>query len=217
VWTDPEFLAIGMVCAMCIWLFVAVFHLRRDTHTMSFSQREQFIAKTTTVLQEMGYALSSQQADRLTYRPRFHSYLFGGAIDVALADQEATLTGPKVALEIYRRCFRVVNHVQRVQLYLQEHRKFTENVIKRLEVRLRLSPDQLNAVRKNVIGLLEKDGTVTCELKLLVQSEKGIRADLLETQVRDWLQEQGIDCDMHKGLVQFVELPQLELESANPY
>src|SRR5262249_31800783 len=124
--------------------------------------------------------------------------------------------GPKVALEIFRRYFSVVNHVQRVQLYLQEHRKFTENVIKRLEVRLRLSPDQLHAVRKNVIGLLEKDATVACELKLLVQSEKGIRADLLETQVRDWLREQGIDCDMHKGLVQFVELPQLELEGASP-
>ena len=124
------------------------------------------------------------------------------------------MAGPKMSLEIFRRCFRLLNHVQRVQLYLQEHRKITDNVIKRAELRLRLNPDQLQAVRKNIIDLLEKEATVVCELNLLVQSERGIREDTLEFQVREWLHQQGIDCDIHKDIVQFVEVVHPEVESA---
>jgi hypothetical protein len=213
LWSNPQYLSVGMVCGMVVWLFVAVFHLRRETQSMPFSQRDQFVAKAKGVLQEMGYALSSQHADALSFRPRFHSYLFGGGIHLAVENQEAKLTGPKVSLEIFRRCFRLVNHVQRVQLYLQEHRKFTDNVIKRVELQLRLNPDQFEAVRKNIIEMLQKDADVVCELNLLVQSEKGIREDILEFQVREWLQQQGIDCTIHKDLVQFVEVLHPEDES----
>jgi hypothetical protein len=215
-WDSPQYLSVGMVCGLIVWLFVAVFHLRRETQSMPFSQREQFIAKAKTVLQEMGYALTSHQADALTFRPRFHSYLFGGGIHLALDNHEARLTGPKVSLEIFRRCFRLLNHVQRVQFYLQEHRKFTDNVIKRVEIRLRLRSDQFEAVRKNVIELLQNEATVVCELNLLVQSENGIRENTLEFQIREWLDQQGIDCDLHKDLVQFVEVlhPELETETA---
>jgi hypothetical protein len=183
---------------------------------MPFSQREQFLAKAKTVLQEMGYALSSQRADALTFRPRFHSYLFGGGIYLRVENHEAELTGPKVSLEIFRRCFRLINHVQRVHLYLQEHRKFTDNVIKRVEIRLRLRPEQFEAVKKNVIELLQKEAAVVCELNLLVQSENGIRENTLEFQVREWLEQQGIETEIHKDLVQFVEVvhPELETEPA---
>lgn len=215
-WTSPHYLTIGMVCGLIASLFVVVFHLRRETQHMAFSQRDQFIAKTKTVLNEMGYALTSQQAGALTFRPHFHSYLFGGSIQVTLENQEAKLTGPKVSLEIFRRSFRLFNHVQRVQVYLQEHRKFTENVIKRVELRLRLDPDQLEAVRRNVIVPLEKEAAVVCELSLLVQSDKGIREDMLEFQIREWLQKQHIECEIHKDLVQFVEVAHSDLETTAP-
>ena len=213
-WNSPQFLTIGMVCGLIVWLFVAAFHLRRETQSIPFSQREPFVAKAKGVLQEMGYDLSSQHAATLSFRPRFHSYLFGGGIQLALDDREAKLTGPKVSLEIFRRCFRLVNHVQRVQLYLQEHRRFTDNVIKRVELKMRLDPEQFEAVRQNVIELLQKDGDVVCELNLLVQSEQGIRENTLEFQVREWLEQQGIQCDIHKDLVQFVEVVHPELETA---
>src|SRR5471030_241051 len=83
-WDEPQYLYTGFVCGLIVWLFVAVFHLRRETQTMQFSQREQFLAKAKSVLQEMGYALVSQQALTLIYRPKFHSYLAGGAIQLAL-------------------------------------------------------------------------------------------------------------------------------------
>jgi hypothetical protein len=76
----------------------------------------------------------------------FDGYAVGGGFHLALGNQEAKLTGPKVSLEIFRRCFRLVNHVQRVQQYLHDHRKFTDNVIKRVELQLRLRPDQFEAV-----------------------------------------------------------------------
>ena len=215
-WDDPQYLYTGFVCGLIVWLFVAVFHLRRETQTMQFSQREQYLAKAKSVLQEMGYALVAQQGWTLTYRPKFQSYLAGGAIHLELENQEARITGPRVSLDIFRRCFRLLNHVQRVQLYLQDHRKFTDNIIKRVELRLRLRPDQFQAVRSNIIEVLEKDAKVICELNLLVQSEHGIRENILEFQIREWLEQNGIDCVMHKDIVQFVEVvhPELETEAA---
>ena len=214
-WDSPQLLSIGTVCAMVIWLFVAVFHLRRETQTMPFSQREQFIARAKTVLQEMGYALVLQRGNVMGFRPRFHSYLFGGGIHVSLEENEAKLTGPKVSLEIFRRSFRLVNHVQRVQMYLQDQRKFTDNLIKRAELQMRLRSDQLDAVRKNIIAVLEKDGEVVCELNLLVQSENGVRENVLESDIREWLDDHDISVEIHKDLVQFVEVvhPERELEA----
>ena len=210
-WDEPHYLYTGFVCGLIVWLFVAVFHLRRETQTMQFSQREQFLAKAKSVLQEMGYAVVSQQGLTLTYRPKFHSYLAGGAIHLVLDNQEAKITGPKVSLDIFRRCFRLLNHVQRVQLYLQDHRKVTDNIVKRVELQLRLRPDQFQAVRTNIIEVLQKDATVVCELNLHVNSEQGIRENTLEFQIREWLEQNGIDCDMRKDLVQFVEVAHPEL------
>jgi hypothetical protein len=205
-WNSPRNLVIGLVCGIVIWLFVAVFHLRRETQSIPFSQREPFLQKANTVLQEMGYALTSHQADALTYRPRFHAYLFGGGIHLAVGSQEAKLTGPKVSLDIFRRCFRLLNHVQRVQQYLHDHRKFTDNLLKSVELQLRCEPDDFEAVRQNVIEVLQKDGEVVCDMNLLVQSEKGIREDVVEFQVREWLEQQRIPCEIRKGVVQFVEV-----------
>ncbi len=211
-WDEPASLTIGFVCGLIIWLFVAVFHLRRETQTMAFSQREQFVTKAKTVLLEMGYAFTGQQANTYSFRPRFHSYLFGGGITLTVDSQEARITGPKVSLEIFRRCFRMMNHVHRVQQYLKEHRKITDNVIKRAELQMRVRPDQFEAVRKNVIDLLEQDGDVTCELNLLVQSDHGIREETFEFQIREWLDLQHIECEIHKDHVQFVEFAHLEAD-----
>jgi hypothetical protein len=216
-WDSPQYLTIGLACGLIFGLFGAVFHLRRETRHMPISQRETFLTKAKKVLQEMGYALTSQHANALTFRPRFHSYLFGGGIHIALGSQDAKLTGPRVSLDIFRRCWRLMNHVQRMQSYLQEHRKFADNVLKRAELKLRLTPEQFEAVRKNVIDPLEKEAVVVCELNLLVQSENGLRENTLEFQVREWLQQEGIDCEIHKDLVQFTEVvhPELETEAAS--
>jgi hypothetical protein len=212
-WESPQCLSVGTVCGLMVWLFIAAIHLRRETQHMQFSQRDQFVAKAKSVLQEMGYVLTSQSVSSLWFRPRFHAYLFGGGIQLSLESHGAELAGPKVSLEAFRRCFRLRNHVQRVQLFLQEHRKFTDNVIKRVELQLRLRPDQFESVRENVIDLLQKEASVNCELRLLVQSEQGVRENTLELQVREWLEQNGIDCEIRKDIVQFVEVAQGETSS----
>ena len=212
-WTSPHFLSIGFVCAQVAWLFVVVFHVRRETQSIPFSQRDQFVLKAKSTLHEMGYALTWARGNTLSFRPHFHSYLFGGGIYVAIHEHEARLTGPKVSLDVFRRYFRLLNHVQRVQMYLQEQRKFTETIIKRAELQIRIDPDQFDSVRKHVIDVLEKDATVICELNLLVQSDKGIRENTLEFQIREWLEQRQIPVEIHKDLVQFVEVVQPELEA----
>lgn len=214
--SNPQLLGLATVCALIAWLFIAVFHLRPETQSMAFSQREQFVAKAKVSLSEMGYVLAGQTADTLTFQPGFRSYLFGSGIHISLLDQEAKLTGPKVALELFRRCFRMLNHVQRVQLYLQEQRKVTENVIKRVELHFRVGPEKFDIVRKNIIEVLEKEARVICEMNLLVQSDEGIRERQLEAHVRDWLERLDISMSVHKDVVQFVEVvPERETESAN--
>src|SRR5262249_51925399 len=101
---------------------------------------------------------------------------------------------------------------------LQEHRKFTENLIKRVELRLRLGPDQFEAVRKNIIEFLQQDAEVVCELNLLVQGENGIREDILEFRIREWLHREGIHCEIHKDLAHFAETVPPEFEpEAGPH
>lgn len=211
-WDSRGNLSIGLVCGNILWLFVAIFHLRRETQVVPFSQREPFITKANSVLREMGYSLAAQDANEMRYRPRFHSYLFGGGIHISLQEQEARLTGPKVSLEIFRRGIRLVNHVQRVQQYLHEHRKFTDNVLKQVEVQVRFAPPQFEKIRENVIEVLQQDAEVVCDLNLLVRSDKGIREDTIEFQVRQWFDQHRLPCEIRKGVVQFVEVVQPELE-----
>jgi hypothetical protein len=212
-WSNANYLSVGFLCSLIVGLFFAVFHLRRETRTMAFSQRDQFVAKAKAVLHEMGYALTSAQGDTLTFQPRFHAYLFGGGIEIALESQEAKLTGPCVSLDIFRRCLRLMNHVHRVHLYLKDQRKFTDNMLKRVELMLRLRPDQFEAVTENVIDVFEKDGNVLCELNLLVECQKGFRENTLEFQIVEWLERQGIYFEIRKDLVQFVEVDQSEIET----
>ncbi len=211
-WSEPAIAGVASVCALVVWLFVATFHLWRETHSMPFTQREQFIAKTKTVLNEMGYVLASQQADELFFRPRFNAYLLGGGIYIKLDVQEAKLTGPKFLLEFFRRGFRLANHGQRVQYYLQDKKKFTDNVLKRVELQLWLNADQLEPVRKHLEDVME-NAQFSCELTIVVQSEQGIREDMLDNELREWLEYRGIAVEYRKDLVQFVEVVQSDIDT----
>jgi hypothetical protein len=204
-WNSPSALVTGFVCGLVVWLFIAVFHLRRETIVWPCLARDAFIAKAKAVLGEMGYSLTTPDTDSLTFRPGFHSYLFGGAIEISLADHEVRLTGPRVSLELFRRYFRVANHLHGVHERLADQRKVPETRLKRVEMQLRVDPDQLESVRANVLALLEKEGALICELNVMLQSDKGVRESLIEIQLRDWLEQNGIDAEIRKNHVQFAE------------
>lgn len=205
-WDRPEFLVLGMFCGLIAWWFVAIFHLKHETQSLPISQQELFLVEARSILQEMGYQMVSRQADQLTFHPSFHAFLFGGGIRLEIAGHAANISGPRVSLEIFRRRYRLQHHVQRVQQVLLDQRKITDTRLKRIEVALRLKPEQFEAVRKNIVVLLQKEGEVVCELNLLVQSDEGIREEVVEFQIREWLAQQNIPCDIHKDFVQFVEV-----------
>jgi hypothetical protein len=205
-WDQPFSLITGLSCGLIVWLFVAIFHVRHETQRISISQREPFLGEATAILIKMGYAPSSPEPNLLLFRPRFHALLFGGGIQLTIEGHYAHLSGPKMSLEIFRQRYRLQHHVNRVQQVLQDQRKVTDNVLKRVELRLRLQPEQMEAVRDNVIALLRESGEVICEINLLCHSEQGIREDVVEFQIRGWLEQQGISCAIHKDLVQFVEV-----------
>src|SRR6266498_1506925 len=98
----------------------------------------------------MGYTITAQQPQQLTFRPNFHAFLFGGGIHLALEGHLAKITEPCVSLDMFRRYYRLQHHVQRVQKVLLDQRKFTDTRLKRVELCLRLEPEQFESVRRNV-------------------------------------------------------------------
>jgi hypothetical protein len=99
------------VCGLIAGLFVAAFHLRRETVRLSAGQRGAFVARLSSELREMGYASGAGSGDRLVFRPSARSMLFGANIRVQLDGPSATVAGPKVYLEALRRRLRVYDYL----------------------------------------------------------------------------------------------------------
>src|SRR4051812_34229489 len=54
-WQTTESLSLGLVCALVVWLFVAVFHLFRDTRLVAIRDRRAFPGHVREVLMDLGY------------------------------------------------------------------------------------------------------------------------------------------------------------------
>ena len=48
-------LTLGVLCGLVVWLFVAVFHLKREPLLLSFTDREAFVEHLGGELVELGY------------------------------------------------------------------------------------------------------------------------------------------------------------------
>src|SRR6478672_4628984 len=64
--TDVRNLIVGLVCSLIAALFVAAFHLRRETTTLPVGDGPQFLTDARVVLQEMGYVVSRPTPAALT-------------------------------------------------------------------------------------------------------------------------------------------------------
>jgi hypothetical protein len=195
-------LAIGLVCGLIVWMFIAAFHLRKETLAVAAPDRERFLDNAKLLLTEMGYEVKTRGPFDLSTRPRFQSLLFGSGIQVALTENHAHLTGPKVCVELLRNRLRVLSHLGIVQQALRGHHRSNETLIKRAELRLRIKVEDLAEVRTNVIEVLQETANVVCELHLLAQSDAGIPESTLEFQIRHWLEKKGIEAALHKHFIQ---------------
>jgi len=195
-------LSVGLVCGLIGWLFAAVFHLRRETVAIAVRDREHFVPTAKLLLAEMGYDVTLRNPKQLSTRPRFHSLLLGGGIEVLLDATYAHLTGPKLCVELLRHRLRVSAHLGLVQQSLREKSRITEKLVKRAELRLRIKPHLLAELQTNVVDVLMAKSDVVCEVSLLAQSERGIPESTLDFQIDRWLEQNASQVDVHKHFIQ---------------
>jgi hypothetical protein len=202
---DIRNLIVGLVCSLIAALFVAAFHLRRETTTLPVDDGPQFLADARVVLQEMGYVVSRPTPAALTSRPAFHALLFGQGIALAVVGRRATITGPKVSVERLRRRLRLHTQVTTMRRRFRADRRHAGAMLRRVEIGLRVRPEQLQAVRAHIIDVLCRDAEVTCDLHLHAHSTHGIDDGVIEKRLRGWLEQQDVDAVIHKEHVRLQE------------
>src|SRR5437762_8478846 len=63
----PAHLLLGLVCGLIAWLFLSVFHLKRETLLLPFKDRAVFVERLTGQLRDLGYEPHGRLPDQLVY------------------------------------------------------------------------------------------------------------------------------------------------------
>jgi hypothetical protein len=204
--TGDGLLARGAVCGLIAALFVAVFHIKKEVIQLPVPRRTAFVERLKAHLGEMGYVSLGETADRLVFRPSFRALLFGAGIRVQITGRSATVTGPKVYLELLRRRLRL-------QTYLDPAGR-QERLLRRVEVAMRVPAEQLPRVRNDLVGALRVAGAdVVCHVNILARSDSGIREAAVEEALHGWLQVPGVAVDVHKEPLQ---VPRVQVSQRRP-
>ena len=203
---SSENLFLSAICAPIAWLFLAVFHFGKETISLPVSHPATFVGNARRVLQEMGYDVTRQAVDSLATRRGFHFLLFARGIRIQFAERQARIAGPKIWVDLLRRRLRVQNFLSGAQQSLDET-QIRSALLKRVQIRMRIPRENLEAVTRHVLAHLTREAEVVCEISLLAQSETGIRESTIERHIRGWLHDQGIIAEVHKDLVMMSEPP----------
>jgi hypothetical protein len=203
---SPETLYTGLTCGLIIWLFVATFHLGKDTLYVPVPHPENFMEGARQIMIDLGYEVVFQAADQMLTRPKFHSYLFGGCILIKLDGPLAKITGPKVLAELVHKRLRLQKHIERIQQTISDKRSRPGGrLLKRVQISVKIKPEQLAEVHRHVIQPLAQEGKVVCMLTVLAQSENGIRELTPDCPIRTWLDQQGLRAEFHRDHVELSE------------
>lgn len=204
-WQHPMNLLLGMVCGLIAWLFLALFHLRRETWAFPNHQPFAFLMKLGENLRDLGYEIVTQDGAVVIARPGFHALLPGNGVRLVAFPKEIRVTGPRWTLERLRHRLYIEKHLQRThQIFLDETPR-NEPLLKRVELSLRLGPDQLDLVRRYVLEPLQQEAEVLCDLHLLAHSGTGIRESTVESLIRPWLDQHGIAAEITINHVQLAK------------
>jgi hypothetical protein len=193
-------LLLAILCSLIAWLFLLVFHIKNETITVPVKNLPSFLSWCRLVLKDLGYEVSETSSEHLVSRPSFRALLFGGRINVQTHENEGRITGPKVFVEILRRRLRLQSHLAYAGQLLRDSRTGPgERLLKRVQLSLRVTPDQWNQIGQGVVRKLASEGAqVVCEIHLMAQSDKGIREALVEGPVRQCLNREHIHVEVHK-------------------
>ena len=187
---------IGMICGLIAWMFVAVFHFRKESIQLPVNDREAFGQQVRAVLGDLGYDLAKDSPEQMQFRPAFQSHLLGGGVNVSIEGQQAKISGPKVSMEVVRNRMRFQNHLKKVAI--EERKPQAERIVKRVQLSFRVPHERWQEVGEEVVKRLAGAGDVVCQVNLSVQNEKGLSDTAVEGQVRQWLEQQGMAADIHK-------------------
>jgi hypothetical protein len=190
----------GVSCGLVVWLFLAVFHIKKEFVVLPVHDQDTLVANLCTLLEDAGYVPVRRGKDQLTFTPSFCSLLIGGRIRVQVSDTEVRVVGPKVRLKMLRNHIRMALQLEKVQKSYSDARfRQGQALLKRVELSLRISAEQWPAVRQRVLDALTREGAqVRCEVNILAQSEKGIPESTFDLLVGDWLRQQHIPAEMLK-------------------
>jgi hypothetical protein len=205
-----ENLLLGIICSLIVWLFVAVFHIRRETLRLPVSDRATFLGALVPLLEELGYEVKAESEERLVSRPSFRSFLVGGGLQVEVAGGTARVMGPKMFVEILRRRLRLHSHLTRWQYGRRETRcRHGERLLKRVEITVRVNGTQGQGVYEEIVqALIGEDAQVVSEIHVFAQSETGIREQTVEQEIRDRLKQRGLAVEIRKDHPRWDEPPE---------
>ena len=198
--TSPQNISLGLICALVVTLFLTIFHLKKEIILLPYQDRPSLRARVKKEMQGLGYQVLTDSDGELTFIPPFHSWLMGGRVRVELQDGSARITGPKVYLEMLRNNLRIQSHVDDLRASIRDSRILqVDQLLKRIQLNMRLTPDQLPGIQQGIIEVLAKEGTeVFCDVNIMAQNEQGMWQRQVELPIRDWLQKQGIKAEISR-------------------
>jgi hypothetical protein len=189
---DPVNLAVGAVCGLIAWLFIAVFHFKMETVTLVFPDRGSFTRTVTAHLNELGFLQHARTEGELVFRPTFQS-LAVGRVRVQVDGDAARVTGPKVSLERLRKRLRVACHLENASRVCDGRPRLGENILRRVQLSLRVSGEQWRGIAHEVTQVLANEGAeVLCDVNILAHSDAGLREDVVDRLVLDRLRRRSI-------------------------
>jgi hypothetical protein len=194
----------GVICALTTWLFVAVFHLRRETISLPVDDAPAFARRLRSHLEELGYVVAAPADGRVVGRPSFQALLFGGKVQARIENGTARLTGPRVYVEVLRKRLRLHTHLERVPCTLASLRhRHGEPMLRAAQIRLEVPGELLTAIYREIAAVLAREGaSIRCELAIHATSAGGLRDLVIETGIHEWLKEQQVPVEIHKEPLQ---------------
>jgi hypothetical protein len=191
---------LGVLCALITWLFVIVFHLRRESLTFLDEDRAALVTRVRGELEELGYVAGETRNGSTAFKPRFTTYLVGGSVHLTENPKAVVVSGPKVFIEILRKRLKVLHHLATVQQTIQENRvRQGRHLLRRVEIDLRVSAAQWQKIYDDVISVLAtQDAGLVCEVHILAQNESGILDTMVESNIRERLRQHNIPVEIRK-------------------
>ncbi len=192
----------AIVCGLIASLFVLVFHLKKETAVFPIKTSSDFLDACRAALKDLDCDVAQRAENSLVSWPSFRGLLLGGHIQIQAHGSEGFITGPRLIVDILRSRLRLQSHIAGIEQNIRDSRvrlRQAGRTLKRVEISLRIKPNQWSAAGETLIkNLLEAGAEVCCEVHLLAHSTDGIREAVVEGPIREWLQKEQIQAEIHK-------------------